>query len=1470
MIARTASAPVSNRAPSSLIASPAAAGLTRLLLAACLSHAALWASSEAQEQAADATAAKEAPVAKDVTAAKDETAPPRPVRALLICGGCCHDYDSQKNLLAKGLAERAWIDVTVVHQGGSATNAKIPFYEQADWAKGFDVVLHDECFADVKDRDWTERILKPHRDGLPAVVIHCAMHCYRDGTDEWFKFLGVTSRTHGKHYPHEVLNVEGAHPIMKSFGPAWYNPAGELYWIEKVWPTAKPLAVAKNQENGRSEVCVWTNDYGAARVFGTTLGHHNETVSSPAYLDLVARGTLWACGKLEDTYLKKPQPRQVPVNLARGKAAKASSEEKPKNNLARLAVDGNPATRWCASDGALNQWLEIDLGAVQPVKGCRLDWEGRDAVYRYRVEGSEDGKEWRLLADGAQNQQAGPSEPKFDARIRHLKVTYLGCDKQLWGSLWEVQVFGDKTTVEVPLDVRLEKEKLLLPEVKVPAGFSATIFAAPPAVTYPVFVAAAPEGTVYVSSDGNGSLGRDPHRGRVLRLRDLDRDGRADEVKLFVADIDSPRGLVWDQDRLYLLHPPHLSAFVDTNGDGVSDEQRVLVKNIAFDLKQRPADHTSNGVTLGIDGWLYMAIGDFGFLEAEGTDGRKLQLRGGGVARVRTDGTGLELVTRGTRNILEVSVDPRLNGFARDNTNDGGGWDIRLHHFTGLDHHGYPSLFRNFPEDARTPLDIYGGGSGCGGLYLDEPGFPAGYGDALYTADWGRQWVYRHRMTPQGATFTADQAEFVSVTRVTDLDVDASSRLYVASWKGATFNYAGEEVGYLVQVSPNGYQAETLPDLAGLAPADLIAMLASPSHRRRLAAQRLLVRKGLDDAATKAVLALAADGKRSLNVRVAALFTLKQALGAAAHPHLVQLAADPVVREHVLKALTDRLDQLTGIPAELLIEATRDASPRVRRQAAESIARLGDRKLASAIVPLLVDSDPIVAHSSLYALIGMQADEACLAAVEDSSLPAATRDAALRVLGQVYKKSVVQSLAAKLAQQPDVARRMAIETALCRLHQREGVWKGDSWGTRPDTTGPNYQGETWEGSDAVTAALRGALAKADGAEALHLVRQLARHRVTIDGASERLLELAETNASVVPAAVEQLAREATPPPRALTLLAKVAKDANTTSAIRAQCVAGLAKLDSPDALAASLEALRRLDADTQAAAALDAARQALFASPHLARHVEALANWSASSDQVQALWADVALTAIMVGASGSPESRLAAQQALERSENQPARRERLLEAVRLARQTGFRAQVLALLKDKDPRVAAAARRVAEELKFLVNSPVKPSGPPVGKLPVEEVVAKVVEMKGDPALGEELFGRLGCAKCHTVKTGEPPRGPFLGTIANTYKRKELAESILLPSKSLAQGFVTQVFALNDGRTVTGFVVQEGAERVILRNIEAQEIVLKPDDIDERVKQTISMMPEGLVKEITLPELASLLDYLESLPKKQGSK
>ncbi|MBS0262950.1 MAG: ThuA domain-containing protein [Planctomycetes bacterium] len=370
----------------------------------------------------------------------------KPLQVLLVCGGCCHDYENQKVFIAKGMEERAHVQVTMVQQGGTATTSKIELYEKENWAEGYDVVIHDECFSDIPDPTWTARVLKPHKAGLPAVVLHCAMHCYRDGTDEWFKFCGVTSRRHGAHYAHEVTNRDAKHPIMATFGTEWANPAGELYWIEKVWDKTHPLAVSKNREKGNDEVCVWTNDYEKTRVFGTTLGHHNETVRDPKYLDLITRGTLWACDKLNDKYLKPVPVRAELDNAAKGGKATSSTEERDKNNLAAHAIDGRVGTRWCASSGASGEWLQIELPRTQHVTGCRLDWENPAVAYRYVVETSADGKAWKTSVDASQNRK-NEAAHQFDApETRFVRITFLENDQGGWASLWEVAVFADKNS----------------------------------------------------------------------------------------------------------------------------------------------------------------------------------------------------------------------------------------------------------------------------------------------------------------------------------------------------------------------------------------------------------------------------------------------------------------------------------------------------------------------------------------------------------------------------------------------------------------------------------------------------------------------------------------------------------------------------------------------------------------------------------------------------------------------------------------------------------------------------------------------------------------------------------------------------------------------------------------------------------------------------------------------------------------
>ena len=121
------------------------------------------------------------------------------------------------------------------------------------------MIIHNECFAGVKDKEFVEQTLKPHKEGTPAVLIHCAMHCYRTGSDDWFEFVGVQSPGHGPHYAYKVENLQPENPVMASFGDSWEVPKGELYHTVKLWPSATPLAQARRQKDNEPQTCIWTN-----------------------------------------------------------------------------------------------------------------------------------------------------------------------------------------------------------------------------------------------------------------------------------------------------------------------------------------------------------------------------------------------------------------------------------------------------------------------------------------------------------------------------------------------------------------------------------------------------------------------------------------------------------------------------------------------------------------------------------------------------------------------------------------------------------------------------------------------------------------------------------------------------------------------------------------------------------------------------------------------------------------------------------------------------------------------------------------------------------------------------------------------------------------------------------------------------------------------------------------------------------
>jgi type 1 glutamine amidotransferase len=220
------------------------------------------------------------------------------INALVVSGGGYHDYSLQARILVDSVSKALPVDWTVAIQGGRGTTGRQPLLDSSTWAKGFDIVVHNQCFADTTDEALLRRITGAHRGGPPAIVIHCAMHTYRAAqVDTWREFLGVTTRRHTRSHNISVKVAAKDHSIMKGFKEDWVTPVDELYVIDKFWPSSKALATAVSPEDQKEYPLAWVSDYGGTRVFGTTLGHGNETWNDPVFQDLLVRAFKWAVNR---------------------------------------------------------------------------------------------------------------------------------------------------------------------------------------------------------------------------------------------------------------------------------------------------------------------------------------------------------------------------------------------------------------------------------------------------------------------------------------------------------------------------------------------------------------------------------------------------------------------------------------------------------------------------------------------------------------------------------------------------------------------------------------------------------------------------------------------------------------------------------------------------------------------------------------------------------------------------------------------------------------------------------------------------------------------------------------------------------------------------------------------------------------------------------------------------------------------
>lgn len=985
--------------------------------------------------------------------------------------------------------------------------------------------------------------------------------------------------------------------------------------------------------------------------------------------------------------------------------------------------------------------------------------------------------------------------------------------------------------------------------VSVPSDLDVKLFADETQALCPACLTAGPDGSVFVGIDKNGSLGKKPNNGEIVKLIDTDNDGKADKKTLF-AKVQNARGLAWFNSKLYVLHPPHMSVYTDADNDGVADgEPERLITNISVPKhnQSRGADHTTNGIQMGIDGWIYISIGDFGFSEAKAKDGTVLTMLGGGIVRIRPDGTGMETYVHGLRNIYDVAIDPYMNVFTRGNTNDGGGWNIRFIHNIQTAEYGYPILFKRYTDEVLPALIDAGGGSGTGAMFFQEPGWPEAYNNQPLMCDWGRSHVYIHEVTPDGASFTQNIKDFIKVQKVTDIAADGSGRMYIGSWAGNGFS--GGKEGYVVQVTPKGWKYVPFPDLQKQSGDALAANLKSESKTMRFYAQQEFLRRMAagDTKDADKILAVAKDASAPLYGRVAAIFTYKQYLGEKSTPALVSLAEDAAVREWSLRAIADIKAQNASLTTSIFAKYLKDSNPRVQVAATVALGRISKADATDAILssipmdknteffkePPVVEKkvDPVftskVIKKNQHVVIDQDITgfkELVLVVLEADNGSGHDHGAWFDPV-VTFKDGKKQSLLKFKWSQASAGWGKVRKNKACNnkpLKRQDGKPHKDGIGTH-STSLIAYD-------------------LPEGAVRFQVIGAMS------DTSPEGSVKFA-----IYPEVPTSLGKPTIPEgPHATPNAGKIPSHVAVNSLVNLNSVDALLNAVTGSNHEMALRALRYkhdekvvdgLIAKLNEVSDVQLKKKILMTLIRLYNREPFYDGswwWGTRPDTrgpyyKQETW------------SGSAKIAAAVKSYLGKSEYKDFL-DGQMRRDRVDFDAGSKKQETTVSKVEVDFSKIAAKKGA-----------------VGKMAIEDLLIAIDKVKGDPSKGQKLYMQQGCFACHSLNAGDPLKGPHLGQIGAILDRQALAMAIVKPNDRISQGFATFNIKTKDGKVLQGFVSKETADQIELRNIVGQIFTIPTANIVERKEDHKSMMPEGLVNALSIEEFASLLTFLQNKKK-----
>lgn len=917
---------------------------------------------------------------------------------------------------------------------------------------------------------------------------------------------------------------------------------------------------------------------------------------------------------------------------------------------------------------------------------------------------------------------------------------------------------------------------------------------------------------------------------RITILEDTDGDGRADRSKDFVTGLNLTTGLAFGHGGVFVLNVPYLLFYSDRNRDDVPDgDPEVLLSGFGME----DAHSVANSLTWGPDGWLYGCQGSTVTARIRGVEFQQ------GVWRYHPLSRQFELFCEGGGNSWGLDFDAAGNLLY--STNHGG--FVMLHGVQGaylwksFGKHGAlhnPYSFGYFDHVPHT--GFRGGHVSVGGLFYRGTTFPERFRGAYIAGDLLGHGVYWHAVTPRGATFSSRHAGELLVANdtwfaPTDVALGPDGAIYVSDWYDRRTAHPDPDAdwdrsnGRIYRIQAVGAKPSVLTDLNALSSDALVDRLAD--------ANDWVVRR------SRRILSERRDARMIPRLRSAAL-DLKDAHGALESLWAVYISggfdhdladrlldhADPAIRAWTVRFLGDGEANApvtraaaadakpaspaitpaafsNGIARHLAALAATDGSPLVWSQLACSARRFRTADALPVIEALA--NRPEVARDPYVPLLLWWAVEQHAISGQNQVLdrfasPAAWKSQLVR---DVLLNRLMRRYAAEGTTLEGCARLLAsapgpAEWQALLTALDEGVQLAPANRTYVATTGTLFRHDAEPGgSNPKTPVL--ALPSA-------LVAAIEQ-RYAAEPADPLILRLAlRFGSRPAHARVLQIVAGA-PQNQQLAMLAILDELG------QAECVQPLLALIRPSypepVQIAALRVLDRFD-DDQIATTILAAYHSL------ASNVRSQARDLLFSRRG---WARVFLQQVDSGQIAAKEV--------------PAD-----QLQRIALHQDVELDALVRKHWGSIRAGTPGELLAEVRRL--NNDLRAAG-------------------GDVKRGEALYQKH-CANCHKLHGQGTAIGPDL-THANRKDRDFLLSSLVDPSGQIRKEFLAYIVQTTDGRVASGLVAEQNAASVTLVDAKNVRTTIPRAQVETLVESAVSLMPEGLYKQLTPQDLRDLFSFLQ---------